>query len=60
VVTAFVYLRVAVLMYMKEPLAPMPARFPVAVSVALAASALVTLLGGLFPGIVTQWAAVPS
>jgi len=59
VLTAFVYLRVAVLMYMKEPLAPTPTRFPVAASAALAASALVTLLGGIFPGIVTLWATAP-
>ena len=32
VVTAFVYLRVAVLMYMQEPQSPAPPRFPVAVS----------------------------
>jgi hypothetical protein len=49
-----------VLMYMKEPQAPMPTRFPMAVAAALAASALVTLLGGIFPGIVTLWAAAPS
>jgi NADH-quinone oxidoreductase subunit N len=60
VVTAFVYLRVAVLMYMKEPVAPKPTRFPLAVSVALAASALVTLFGGIFPSIVMRWAAAPS
>jgi NADH-quinone oxidoreductase subunit N len=60
VLTAFVYLRVAVWMYMKEPEAPTPARFPVAVSATLAACAVVTLLGGIFPGIVTQWAAAPS
>jgi NADH-quinone oxidoreductase subunit N len=60
VVTAFVYLRVAVLMYMKEPRAPAPARFPVAVSAALIVSALVTLLGGIFPGVVALWAAAPS
>ncbi len=59
VVTAFVYLRVAVLMYMHEPQQPAPARFPLAVSAALAAAALVTLLGGIFPGIVTRWAAAP-
>jgi NADH-quinone oxidoreductase subunit N len=59
VVTAFVYLRVAVLMYMKEPLAPSPTRFPMLASTVLAACALVTLLGGIFPGIVTLWAAAP-
>jgi NADH-quinone oxidoreductase subunit N len=60
VVTAFVYLRVAVLMYMNEPQAPAPARFPVAVSLALTACALITLLGGIFPGIVTAWATGPT
>ena len=59
VVTAFVYLRVAVLMYMKEPQEPAPSRFPVAVSAALAAAALVTVIGGIFPGIVMRWAAAP-
>jgi NADH-quinone oxidoreductase subunit N len=59
VVTAFVYLRVAVLMYMSEPQAPVPARFPAAVSAALAVCALVTLFGGIFPGIVTRWAEAP-
>jgi NADH-quinone oxidoreductase subunit N len=60
VITAFVYLRVAVLMYMSEPRAPQPARFPAAVWAAIAVCALVTLLGGIFPGIVTLWAAAPS
>lgn len=59
VVTAFVYLRVAVLMYMKEPQQPAPARFPLAVSAALAVAALVTVVGGIFPGMVTRWAAAP-
>jgi NADH-quinone oxidoreductase subunit N len=60
VVTAFVYLRVAVLMYMNEPQAPIHARFPAPVSLALAICALVTILGGIFPGIVTFWAVAPS
>ncbi len=56
VVTAFVYLRVAVLMYMKEPQTPEePARFPTAVSAALAIAALVTVLGGILPGPLTRW-----
>ena len=59
VVTAFVYMRVAVLMYMKEPTEPAPARFPVAVSAALAVAALVTLLGGIFPGSVAIWVVAP-
>ncbi len=56
VVTAFVYLRVAVLMYMKEPQEPAPSRIPVAVCVALAVAALVTIIGGIFPGILATWA----
>ncbi len=59
VVFAFVYMRVAVLMYMKESQEPAPARFPVAVSVALAVAALVTLIGGIFPGSLARWAVLP-
>ena len=59
VITAFVYLRVAVLMYMKEPQEPAPSRFPLAVSVALAVAALVTMIGGIFPGILAPWAVSP-
>jgi NADH-quinone oxidoreductase subunit N len=51
VISAFVYLRVVVLMYMKEPEEPAPSRFPVAVSAALAVAALVTVIGGILPGI---------
>ena len=59
VVTAFVYLRVAVLMYMKEPQEPAPPRFPATVSVALAVAALVTVIGGILPGILMRWVAAP-
>ena len=59
VVTAFIYMRVAVLMYMKEPQEPAPPRFPAAVSVALAVSALVILFGGIFPGYISFWAVSP-
>ena len=59
VVTAFVYMRVAVLMYMREPEEPAPARFPVAISAALALAALVTLVGGISPGSVVGWAVSP-
>ncbi len=52
-------MRVAVLMYMKEPQGLAPSRFPVAVSAALAVAALVTLIGGIFPGSVTPWAVPP-
>ena len=67
VITAFVYLQLAVLMYMKEPADAASAdpdeapssRLPLAVSVALAVAALVTLIGGIFPGILTSWAVAP-
>ena len=67
VITAFVYLRLAVLMYMKEPalaastdLDEAPAsRLPLAVSAALAVAALVTLIGGIFPGILTSGVVAP-
>lgn len=59
VVSAFVYMRIAVLMYMKEPEAPMPARLPVALCVALAVAVIVTLVGGVLPGLVTPWAVAP-
>ncbi len=59
VVAAFVYMRVAVLMYMSEPREAAPARFPAAVSAALAVAAAVTLAGGISPGSVTTWAVSP-
>ena len=59
VITAFVYLRVAVVMYMNEPQQPEPARFPWAVSAALAVAALVTIVGGIFPSSLTFWAVGP-
>jgi NADH-quinone oxidoreductase subunit N len=59
VVTAFLYMRVAVLMYMKEPEEPAPSPFPVAVSAVIAVAALVTLIGGISPGSVVAWAVPP-
>ncbi len=59
VVSGFIYMRVVVLMYMKEPQEPAPSRLPVAVSAALAVAALVTLIGGIFPGSVVPWAVSP-
>ena len=59
VISAFVYLRVAVLMYMKEPQEPAPSSVPLAVSAALAVAALVTVIGGIFPGSLTDWAVAP-
>jgi NADH-quinone oxidoreductase subunit N len=62
VISAFAYLRVAVRMYMSEPQEAGPARFPVPVSATIAVAALVTVVGGIVPGIVTSftlWAAAP-
>jgi NADH-quinone oxidoreductase subunit N len=59
VVSAFFYLRVAVLMYMKEPQASPPERFPAAVSAALAIAGLVTIVGGIFPDTFAMWTAPP-
>ncbi len=59
VISAFVYLRVAVLMYMREPEAESPASFPLAVSAVLAVAALVTVIGGVFPGSVVFWSVAP-
>ncbi len=59
VVSAFYYMRVAVLMYMKEPQDPAPARIPAAVMATLAVAALVTLLGGILPGILASWTISP-
>lgn len=59
VVSAFFYLRVAVLMYMTEPEGSAPGRFPVAVSAALAVAAFVTILGGIFPDTFAAWTVPP-
>jgi NADH-quinone oxidoreductase subunit N len=59
VVSAFFYLRVAVLMYMTEPQGSAPVRFPVPVSAALAVAALITVVGGIFPGIFKAWTVAP-
>ena len=59
VIFAFIYMRIAVLMYMNEPQEPAPSRFPVAVSTALAVAALVTLIGGISPGSFVAWAVSP-
>ena len=59
VISAYVYLRVAVLMYMKEPQEPEPSRCPLAVFAALVLAALVTVIGGIFPGSLTIWAVAP-
>ena len=59
VVSAFFYLRVAVFMYMTEPEGPAPGRLPAAVSAALAVAALVTIVGGIFPGTFAAWTVPP-
>jgi NADH-quinone oxidoreductase subunit N len=59
VVSAFFYMRVAVLMYMSGPEEPMPARFPAAVFTALAVAAVVTLAGGISPGSIAPWTVSP-
>ena len=59
VVSAFIYMRVAVFMYMREPQDSAPPRYPMAVSAALGVAALVTLIGGIAPGGLTLWAVSP-
>ena len=59
VVSAFVYMRVAVYMFMREPQEPAPSRWPVAVSAALTVAALVTLIGGISPAVLMSWAVSP-
>lgn len=59
VVSAFFYLRVAVLMYMTEPEEAEPARLPVPVYAALAIAAAVTIVGGIFPSTLAVWAVPP-
>ena len=56
VVSAFFYLRVAVLMFMTDAQESAPARFPAAVSAALVLAAFVTIAGGIFPGSFAVWA----
>jgi NADH-quinone oxidoreductase subunit N len=59
VLSAFVYMRIAVLMYMREPTAAAPSRVPVTVATALAVAGLVTLIGGISPGSLVPWAESP-
>src|SRR5438093_412483 len=59
VVSAFFYMRVAVLMYMNEADEPAPSRFPAPVLAALAVAALVTVIGGIAPGTLAAWAVSP-
>ena len=55
VVSAFFYLRVAVLMFMTDTQESAPARFPPAVSAAVVLAAFVTIVGGVFPGTFAVW-----
>lgn len=59
VVSAFFYLRVAVLMYMTESQESAPVRFPAAVSAAIVLAAAVTIIGGIFPDSFAIWAVHP-
>jgi NADH-quinone oxidoreductase subunit N len=59
VVSAFFYLRVAVLMYMTEPEGVAPARVPASISAALAVAAAVTIIGGIFPNSFAAWTVPP-
>src|SRR5688572_21172619 len=59
VISAFFYLRVAVLMYMNEPEGSAPGRFPAAVSAALAVAAFVTVIGEIFPDTFAAWTVPP-
>jgi len=59
VVSAFFYMRIAVMMYMNEPQEPAPSPFPMTVFAALAVAALVTLIGGISPGSLAFWAVSP-
>ncbi|AMY06943.1 NADH-quinone oxidoreductase subunit N [Luteitalea pratensis] len=56
IVSAFFYLRVAVLMFMSDVQTPAPGRFPAAVSAAVVLAAFVTIVGGIFPGTFAVWA----
>jgi NADH-quinone oxidoreductase subunit N len=59
VISAFVYLRIAVLMYMKDPEKPLPAQLPLGISVALSIAAVVTIVGGILPRILVPWVVAP-
>jgi NADH-quinone oxidoreductase subunit N len=59
VVSAFFYMRIAVLMYMNEPQAAAAPRFPIAVFAAVAVAVLVTMIGGISPGSIAAWTVYP-
>jgi NADH-quinone oxidoreductase subunit N len=60
VISAFFYLRVAVLMYMTAPQGSAPGRLPAAVGAALAVAAVVTILGGIAPDTFAAWTVPPQ
>jgi NADH-quinone oxidoreductase subunit N len=60
VVSAFFYMRIAVLMYMSDAQEPAPARVPPAIFAALAMAAFVTVAGGIAPGSLAPWAVSPA
>jgi NADH-quinone oxidoreductase subunit N len=60
VISAFFYLRVAVLMYMTEPQGSAPGRLSAAVVAALAVAAVVTIVGGIAPDTFAAWTAPPQ
>jgi NADH-quinone oxidoreductase subunit N len=59
VISAFFYLRIAVLMYMTEPEGSAPGPVTAAVSAALAVAAVVTIVGGIFPDAFAAWTVPP-
>ncbi len=59
VVSAFFYLRVAVLMYMTESPRAAPVRLPATVFAAVMVAAFVTLAGGIFPDGIAAWTVPP-
>jgi NADH-quinone oxidoreductase subunit N len=68
VISAFVYMRIAVLMYMSDPaedssstVSPgvSPGTSPALVHLALGLAAAVTLVGGILPGILSEWMVFP-
>jgi NADH-quinone oxidoreductase subunit N len=60
VISAFFYLRVAVLMYMTEPQGSAPGRLSAAVFAVLAVAAVVTIIGGISPDTFAAWTAPPG
>ena len=59
VVSAFFYMRVAVLMYMNPPQELAPSSFPIAIFASVTLAALVTLIGGISPGSLAHWTVAP-